>query len=418
MSREDILDQIRFALGRSDDTTPAVIPEARLSFTPVEMDKRIARFTAALEALGGRVLRAMNVADAKRMVAEIAGGAEAVASQASFLDSCGIPDLAGVRSRFANREEHRAACAEAAFGITSADYALADTGSLVLFSGAEESRLVSLLPPEHIAVVPLNRLLTGLNELLTLVPLPAERSSAMVIITGPSRTADIEQILVRGVHGPGRITVILVDAPFEAPPQAPKSRLNEGLRDELVAMRAEDLRVREELLRSGELGEGYAPAMEAVHRKNAARLREIIAEHGWPDTEVAGPEGTLSAWFIAQHSIGEPDFQREALRLVKEKVRLGKVPAAQEAYLSDRIAMYEGRPQNYGTQSVPWPDGEYRRWTVEDPDHLNQRRAAVGMPPAPEDAPQKEPTPETLAEYEEWRRGYEEWLRKAGWRSD
>jgi len=322
-----------------------------------------------------------------------------------------------VDSHFASAEEHRAACAAAAFGITSAEYALADTGSLVLFSGAEESRLVSLLPPAHIAVVPLNRLLTDLNELLAMVPLPAERSSAMVIITGPSRTADIEQILVRGVHGPGRITVILVDAPFEAPLAPPKSRLNEPLRDELVAMRDEDLRVRDELLNTGELGEGYAPAMEAVHRKNAARLREIIAEHGWPDTELAGPEGTLAAWFIAQHSIGEPDFQREALRLVKEKVRLGKVPAAQEAYLSDRIAMYEGRPQRYGTQSMPCPDGEYRRWSVDDSEHLNERRAAMGMPPAPADPPEKEPTAETLAEYEEWQRGYEEWLGKVGWRS-
>lgn len=84
--------------------------------------------------------------------------------------------------------------------------------------------------------------------------------------------------------------------------------LNETLRAELVAMRAEDLRVREELLETGELGHGYAPRMEAIHRKNAQRLREIIAEYGWPDTGLAGSEGTLAAWFIAQHVIGEPDF--------------------------------------------------------------------------------------------------------------
>ncbi len=70
--------------------------------------------------------------------------------------------------------------------------------------------MVSLLPPVHVALVPRQKILTGLDELLTEVPLPADRSSSMLLITGPSRTADIEQILVRGVHGPGEIHVIVV----------------------------------------------------------------------------------------------------------------------------------------------------------------------------------------------------------------
>jgi L-lactate utilization protein LutC len=62
----------------------------------------------------------------------------------------------------------------------------------------------------HIAVVPAGRILTGLDELFTLDPRPAEHSSSTVFITGPSRTADIEQLLVRGVHGPGEIHVIVL----------------------------------------------------------------------------------------------------------------------------------------------------------------------------------------------------------------
>jgi hypothetical protein len=107
-------------------------------------------------------------------------------------------------------------------------------------------------------------------------------------------------------------------------------------------MRAEDLRVREELLQTGELGRGYAPRMEAVHRKNAQRLRAIIAEHGWPDTELAGPDGTLAAWFIAQHAIGEPDFQRYALTLIHDKVQRGEVPAAQELICSTGLRCTKG----------------------------------------------------------------------------
>jgi len=156
-------------------------------------------------------------------------------------------------------------------------------------------------------------------------------------------------------------------------------------------MRAEDLRVREELLQSGELGQGYAPRMEAVHRKNASRLRQIIRQHGWPDHDLVGTDGTLAAWFIAQHAIGEPDFQREVLTLIHEKVRQGKIPAAQEAYLWDRIATYEGRPQRYGTQSLPCADGQYRRWKTEDPDHLNARLATLGMLPLEDDPAETEP---------------------------
>ena len=58
----------------------------------------------------------------------------------------------------------------------------------------------------------------------------------------------------------------------------------------------------------------------------------------------------------------------------------------------------------------------YRRWKTEDPEHLNQRRAAMRMPPVEDDPAETEPTPQTLAEYREWLRDYEDWLRKAGWR--
>ena len=110
--------------------------------------------------------------------------------------------------------------------------------------------------------------------------------------------------------------------------------MNERLREELKAMAAEDRRVRQELLESGELGDGYAPRMEAVHRENAARLKDLILEYGWPDRDLVGDEGTLAAWFIAQHAIGDPEFQREALRLIQEKVSQGRVPAAQKRICS------------------------------------------------------------------------------------
>lgn len=73
-------------------------------------------------------------------------------------------------------------------------------------------------------------------------------------------------------------------------------------------MRAGDMRVRQELLDSGELGGSYVPRMEEMHSRNASRLRELIAVHGWPDETIAGKDGAEAAWFIVQHAIAEPEF--------------------------------------------------------------------------------------------------------------
>jgi L-lactate utilization protein LutC len=210
MPREDILHRTRTALGSAVGDPPAPAPPPRLNIPEVDLDQRLASFFANIEKLAGKTCRAASPAEACAYVAALVGERSAAASNAPFLRECGITDLPSVRSSFASVEELRAFCAEAEFGITSADYALADTGTLVLFSSQEEARMISLLPPVHIAVVPRERILTGLDELLTRTPLPAERSSSMLFITGPSRTADIEQILVRGVHGPGEIHVIVV----------------------------------------------------------------------------------------------------------------------------------------------------------------------------------------------------------------
>ena len=80
-----------------------------------------------------------------------------------------------------------------------------------MLSSPSEARMISLLPPTHIAIFPRSRLLANLDELLSVLPRPADQTSSMVLITGPSRTADIEQILVRGVHGPGEVYAVIVD---------------------------------------------------------------------------------------------------------------------------------------------------------------------------------------------------------------
>jgi L-lactate utilization protein LutC len=209
-SRDHILHRVRTAIGRSAGQDPAPPPPVRLRIPEVPLDTRVGTFITRLESLAGKAQRVSTMAEARDLACAAIAGKTAVASNSSYLAECGITALPGVRTGIRDVNELRDTCEKADIGITSADYALADTGTLVMIASPAEARLVSLLPPAHIAVVPMDRLLTGLDELFTLVPLPADRSSSMVLITGPSRTADIEQILVRGVHGPGQIQVVLV----------------------------------------------------------------------------------------------------------------------------------------------------------------------------------------------------------------
>ncbi|MCS6951359.1 MAG: lactate utilization protein [Bryobacterales bacterium] len=210
MSRDHILHKVRTALGRSAGQPAAEPPPVRLCGPQSDLEARIERFLNAVAGLNGKTYRARSCEEVRDYAARLVDGRPAVASCTPVLTACGIHGLPGVRYQFSTRDEFQTACAQAAVGITGADYALADTGTVVLLASHQEPRMISLLPPVHLAVVPKERILSGLDELFTLLPRPSELTSSLVLVTGPSRTADIEQILVRGVHGPGEIHVVVL----------------------------------------------------------------------------------------------------------------------------------------------------------------------------------------------------------------
>lgn len=155
--------------------------------------------------------------------------------------------------------------------------------------------------------------------------------------------------------------------------------MNEALRAELIEMDEHDQAVRAELAADGSLFEGYHTQMAAVHDANAARLREIIANYGWPVESLVGVDGAKAAHRIAQHSINHPQFMRECRQLLDEASAKGDVPRWQFAYIDDRIRVFEGFPQRYGTQWRDGPEG-LEPYPIEDPDHVDERRAALGLP--------------------------------------
>jgi L-lactate dehydrogenase complex protein LldG len=178
-------------------------------------DDLAVRFTASLTAAAGEVHRAASLAEAiGRLVSvltELAAEAVVVNDEPPLSDidlAARWPEIAWRRAGSPS-PDWRNACAAADAGITGADAALAETGTIVVSSGPGRSRLVSLLPPVHIALVPTASLTT---DLLTW---SAGRGGAVPasinLISGPSKTADIEQVMAIGVHGPKRLIVVLYD---------------------------------------------------------------------------------------------------------------------------------------------------------------------------------------------------------------
>jgi hypothetical protein len=194
-----------------------------------------------------------------------------------------------------------------------------------------------------------------------------------------------------------------------------------ALREELLAMAAEDQRVRAELAADGTLYDGYPARMELVHRRNAVRLAAIIDQHGWPSCPKVGSDGAHAAWLVAQHAIGSPDLQRRALQLLRTAAAQGEASLLDVAMLEDRVRVCEGRPQRYGTIFDWDAQGSMSPMPIEDPDHVDDRRRAVGLGPLGDDVRRRRARvlrtgERPPAEWSDRQEEMEQWYRSRGWR--
>lgn len=141
---------------------------------------------------------------------------------------------------------------------------------------------------------------------------------------------------------------------------------------QLEALAAADQAMREAYLA------GSGAWDDASDARGAEALRRIVEQIGWPTAAKVGRAGTDAAWIIAQHADHDLDFQKTCLALMRAYAA-EDVPAEHAAYLEDRIAVSEGRPQAYGTQFRRGIDGAMRPHPVFEPEALDERRAAAGM---------------------------------------
>jgi L-lactate dehydrogenase complex protein LldG len=239
-SRAEFLERIRAEMARTPGLFAAAPsrrperPRERLDVLRRELSERwretLDRFGREFERVGGVLHRVPDVAAVPDAVVRIASERGMRRVVAWHPDALGA-DLAGplgdrgleaaampaVEVGAGERARLRALAAAADLGVTGADLAVAETGTLVLVSGAGRPRSTSLLPPCHVAVFDRDPLLESLEQVGLALEAwhegapEAWRGASINFITGPSRTADIELTLTRGVHGPKEVHAIFVE---------------------------------------------------------------------------------------------------------------------------------------------------------------------------------------------------------------
>lgn len=176
-----------------------------------------ARFLEELEALGGHGRRVESAEEARDYVLSLVreqGAKLLVRWDVEELERLGVDgplEEAGVEVVvWRDLEDFREVAARADVGLSTAEWAVAETGSLVLTGGAGRGRTVTLLPPTYVAVVAVEKVLRTVPEAIEKCAGDGEVPANVCFHTGPSRSGDIEMSLTIGVHGPGDMHVVLV----------------------------------------------------------------------------------------------------------------------------------------------------------------------------------------------------------------
>jgi L-lactate dehydrogenase complex protein LldG len=218
-SREMILNRLQ------EKAQVTAMPEPWLSHR--QFDDLAVQFEQALTAVHGEVIRADSLETAVVALAKLLQELEvktAVANQEEPLTSLDLSDkFSYIQWHLVDQTEGdlRQFCISADVGISGGDAGLAETGTVVISSGPGKSRLATLLPPVHVVLLPTGKLT---SDLFTWTAARWKSPpSNITLVSGPSKTADIEQTMAIGVHGPKRFIVILYSSPIPQQPLDPVS---------------------------------------------------------------------------------------------------------------------------------------------------------------------------------------------------
>jgi len=223
-NRESFLARVKAAASspvqRNWQASPRTPHEPGRSISEAALPERFAINAGAAGIVVHKVAARSMVGDAVASILQTHGITTVIAWSGRFVSEYGLSDLSrryGVELLPWNSEEPETNRKDAAFsmtcGITGADYAIAETGSLVVVASPSQGRSVSLLGEIHIAIVEASRILPDLYDLpgQLATDFPERPPSNVTVIAGPSKTADIELQIVIGVHGPRHVYAVLVE---------------------------------------------------------------------------------------------------------------------------------------------------------------------------------------------------------------
>ncbi|MCU0352097.1 MAG: hypothetical protein MUF43_14915 [Flavobacterium sp.] len=188
----------------------------------------------------------------------------------------------------------------------------------------------------------------------------------------------------------------------------------------IVGLKNTDLELRKKLILCGQLSNGYNEEMKELHNRNAKILFDIIDKIGYPTKNKVGEEASEAAWLVIQHSIGQPEFMKKCMNLLEVAVSENEANPKKLAYLTDRIAVFEGKPQLYGTQ-FDWDEyGNLSPNIFDDLTKVNERRKSIGLNTLEEQtekireqAIKENQSPPS--DFEIRKQEIEEWKRNVGW---
>ena len=189
-----------------------------LPYLPQGLDKEklYPKFKEKAEAVLAKVVRAKDKEEAENLIVQemkAAGIKNAVGVPMDLVDIEAIKEKAKAAGITVSSELNRDIIEKAELGISEFDLGIADTGTIVQDADSIHKRLVSMLPPIHLAVIPTKAIVETFLDSLEVIQkaYKGNPSNYIAYITGPSRTADIERVLTIGVHGPATLIVVCVD---------------------------------------------------------------------------------------------------------------------------------------------------------------------------------------------------------------
>lgn len=153
-----------------------------------------------------------------------------------------------------------------------------------------------------------------------------------------------------------------------------------ALRAELRQMARADQQAREAAVKNGAVDAAKWQAVDKVDAENLKRLKEIVNAQGFSTVAQVGTKGVNAAFLLTQHADDDPAFQQRVLDILQKRTGPETMHGEELAMLTDRVLAHQNKPQRYGTQFMR-VGNEWKPKPMEDPAHVDQRRAAMGLMP-------------------------------------